>query len=66
MKRKKLTIYHTDGTEEVILGKASEYSYETGYVTAIGYALILEDGALIMVQPTLHRKIKIEEIECQN
>lgn len=62
MKRKKLTIYHADGSEEVILSKAFEdFDYGCG-ITGIGYSIIDDNGAQILVQPTLHKKIKIEEI----
>lgn len=63
MKRKKLTIFHTDGTEEVILSKLSENGYDCGGHTANGYAIYLENDAQIVVSPTLYRKIKVEIID---
>lgn len=62
MKRKKLTIYHADGSEEVILSKSTADGYDCGGITGIGYAIYLEDDTQIIVQPNLHKKIKIEEI----
>lgn len=63
LKRKKLTIYYADGTEEVILSKITENGWDCGGHTAIGYQIYDENDATIIVQPTLHKKIKIEEIE---
>lgn len=63
LKRKKLTIYHADGTEEVILSKATQNAWECGGITAIGYSINMDDNTQILVQPTLHRKIKIETVE---
>lgn len=65
MKRKKITIYHTDGTEEVLLSKpfSLEDSYLAGGITGIGYSIYDENNAQFIIQPTQHRKIKVEEID---
>lgn len=67
MKQKKLTIYNSDGTEKIIFSKKydeGDYFYGGG-ISAIGYSIYDENDAQIIVQPTLHRKIKIEEIICE-
>lgn len=62
--RKKLTIYHADGSEEIILSRTyAPGDFNTGGITGIGYAIYDENNAQIIVQPTLHRKVKIEEIQ---
>ncbi len=68
MKRKRLTIYHTDGTEEIILSKAFEDGDGCfqGGITGIGYSIYDENDSQIIVQPTLHKKIKIETIDVVN
>lgn len=67
MKRKKLTVYHEDGSEENILSAkydgVSVLAFEVGGITGIGYSIFDENKAQIIVQPTLYRKIKIEEID---
>lgn len=68
MKYKELTIYHTDGTEEIVKSRIYDEnilgeSCMAGGITAIGYYLYLPDDSQILVQPTLHRKIKIREIK---
>jgi len=63
MKQKKLTIYHADGTEEVVYSKVSKEHFDCGGITAIGYAIYLENDVQIIVHPTLHRKIKVEIID---
>lgn len=64
MKQKKLTIYHSDGSQEIILSKKyDENDWSVGGITGIGYSLYDENDAQIIVQPTLHRKIKIEVLD---
>ncbi len=66
-RQKKITIYHNDGTEEVIFSKKyDDNEWSAGGITAIGYSIYDENNAQIIVQPTLHKKIKIEEIKCHD
>lgn len=65
MRRAKITIFHSDGSQEVVMSRpyepsSGEYS---DFVTAIGLHINLEDGSQIIVQPTLHKKIKKEYID---
>ena len=58
----KLTIYNENGTEEVFISKEGECNSYCGGMTGIGYMLELPDSSRIIVHPTLHRRIKVEEL----
>lgn len=62
MKRKRMTIYNT---EDVFTSKSYEpgRSFEAGSHTHNGYSLEMEDGSQIICQPSLAKRVKVEEIE---
>jgi len=64
MKRIKLTVYLANGSEEIFLSKSFDENeeYKSGWFNYAGYVLLQEDGSMIFINPTIHRRIKIETV----
>lgn len=64
MKFTKMTIYNADNTEDVFLSDYyKELASEVGGITAIGYQMKLKDGSTIICQPSIIKRLKIEQID---
>ncbi len=67
MKQKKVTIYLMDGTQEEFLSKKyyvdDKEQYNISWWNYSGYCIKDENDAITLISPSMHKKVKIEEID---